>query len=92
MCCSWSSHAHPNNVVRNFRRRSLSKAKEKETAKIIILRLCAKKEAIYSHKSKVNSKELVSLVFNYAARFLTRRFLRIENSNLPFFKLNGLSE
>ena len=61
--------------------------------KIIILKLCAVKEAIYNHKSIVNLKNLVSLVFNYAARLLTRRFLSIENSsNLPFFKLNSLSE
>ena len=61
--------------------------------KIIILKLCAAKESIYNHKSIVTLKNLVSLVFNYAARLLTHRFLGIENSsNLPFFKLNSLSE
>ena len=61
--------------------------------KIIILKLCAVKESIYSRKSIVNLKNLVSLVFNYTARLLTHRFLRIENSsNFTFFKLNSLSE
>ena len=43
-----------------LRRRALSKEKKKKLRKIIILKLCAVKESIYSYKSIVNLKKLVA--------------------------------